>query len=154
MRDKTMLGKKENNAATSNTSQTLNTIIGRGTVFEGVMRVENSVRIDGTFKGELVCSGMLTISQSGEVYAQLEGKEVYLNGVVRGRIQAEKVRLDSQARFVGDITTSALAITEGAVFHGKCSMETGELAALYEKEFRQEGTPRSSEPIKVSSASR
>ena len=149
-----MLGKKENNAATSNTSQTLNTIIGRGTVFEGVMRVENSVRIDGTFKGELVCSGMLTISQSGEVYAQLEGKEVYLNGVVRGRIQAEKVRLDSQARFVGDITTSALAITEGAVFHGKCSMETGELAVLYEKEFRQEGTPRSSEPIKVSSASR
>jgi len=32
-------------------------------------------------------------------------------------------------------------------------METGELAALYEKEFRQEGA-RSSEPIKVSSLSR
>ncbi len=149
-----MLGKKESSAAASSGSQTLNTIIGRGTVFEGVMRVENSVRIDGTFKGELVCSGVLTISQSGEVYAQLEGKEVYLNGVVRGRIQAEKVRLDSQARFVGDITTSDLAISEGAVFHGKCSMETGELAALYEKEFRQEGTTRSAEPIKVSSASR
>lgn len=151
-----MLGKKENTSAASNSgsSQTLNTIIGRGTVFEGVMRVENSVRIDGTFKGELICSGALTISQSGEVYAQLEGKEVYLNGVVRGRIQAEKVRLDSQARFVGDITTSALAIAEGAVFHGKCSMESGELAALYEKEFRQEGAARSAEPIKVSSASR
>lgn len=148
-----MLGKKENSAA-AGSSQTLNTIIGRGTVFEGVMRVENSVRIDGTFKGELVCSGVLTISQSGEVYAQLEGKEVYLNGVVRGRIQAEKVRLDSQARFVGDITTSALAISEGAVFHGKCAMETGELAALYEKEFRQGEVPRSSESIKVSSASR
>lgn len=150
-----MLGKKENSAAAgSGSSQTLNTIIGRGTLFEGVMRVEASVRIDGTFKGELVCSGALTISQSGEVYAQLEGKEVYLNGVVRGRIQAEKVRLDSQARFVGDITTSALAISEGAVFHGKCSMETGELAALYEKEFRQEGVARPSEPIKVSSVSR
>lgn len=150
-----MLGKKDHGgAASSGSSQTLNTIIGRGTTFEGVMRVENSVRIDGTFKGELICSGVLTISQSGEVYAQLEGKEVYLNGVVRGRIQAEKVRLDSQARFVGDITTSALAIAEGAVFHGKCTMETGELAALYEKEFRQEGVARSPEPIKVSSVSR
>jgi cytoskeletal protein CcmA (bactofilin family) len=148
-----MLGKKDHGAAAGG-SQTLNTIIGRGTHFEGVMRVENSVRIDGTFKGELICSGALTISQSGEVYAQLEGKEVYLNGVVRGRIQAEKVRLDSQARFVGDVTTSALAIAEGAVFHGKCTMETGELAALYEKEFRQESVPRPSEPIKVSSASR
>ncbi|MBI2503901.1 MAG: polymer-forming cytoskeletal protein [Candidatus Latescibacteria bacterium] len=146
-----MLGKKESSTAASS-SQTLNTIIGRGTLFEGVMRVENSVRIDGTFKGELVCSGVLTISQSGEVYAQLEGKEVYLNGVVRGHIHAEKVRLDSQARFVGDVTTSALAISEGAVFHGKCSMESGELAALYEKEFRQEEPARSPEPIKVSSA--
>ena len=146
-----MLGKKESSAAASS-SQTLNTIIGRGTVFEGVMRVENSVRIDGTFKGELICSGVLTISQSGEVYAQLEGKEVYLNGVVRGRIQADKVRLDSQARFVGDITTTALAITEGAVFHGKCAMDSGELAALYEKEFRQEVPARVSEPVKVSSS--
>jgi len=148
-----MLGKKET-TATVGSGQTLNTIIGRGTVFEGVIRVENSVRIDGTFKGELICSGALTIGQSGQVYAQLQGQEVYLNGVVRGRIQAEKVRLDSQARFIGDITTSDLGIAEGAVFHGRCSMETGELAALYEREFCQEGPVRSSEPIKVSSASR
>ncbi|MGY8824838.1 MAG: bactofilin family protein [Candidatus Latescibacterota bacterium] len=119
-----MLGKKDNGAVAG--GQTLNTIIGRGTVFEGTMKVENSVRIDGVFKGELSCSGALTISQSGESYAHLEGKDIYINGVVRGTVRAEKVRLDSQTRFVGDIYTSSLSVAEGATFDGSCSMDSEE----------------------------
>lgn len=118
-----MLGKRET-GTTGGGSQTLNTIIGRGTLFEGVMKVDNSVRIDGIFKGELTCSGALTISQSGEAYAHLEGKDIYINGIVRGTVRAEKVRLDSQARFIGDVYASALSVSEGAVFHGSCSMES------------------------------
>ena len=117
-----MLGRKENGAVAGG-GQTLNTIIGRGTLFEGTMKVENSVRVDGVFKGELTCSGALTISQSGEAYAHLEGKDIYINGIVRGTVRAEKVRLDSQARFIGDIYASALSVSEGAVFHGSCSMD-------------------------------
>ena len=119
-----MLGKRENGAVAG--GQTLNTIIGRGTVFEGVMKVDNSVRIDGIFKGELSCSGALTISQSGEAYAHLEGKDIYVNGVVRGTVRAEKVRLDNQARFIGDVYTGALSVSEGAVFHGSCAMEAAD----------------------------
>ena len=119
-----MLGKKENGAVGG--GQTLNTIIGRGTIFEGVMKVDNSVRIDGVFKGELSCSGALTISQSGEAYADLEGKDIYINGIVRGKVRADKVRLDSQARFIGDVYTKALAVSEGAVFHGSCAMDTAD----------------------------
>ena len=119
-----MLGKKDNGALAG--GQTLNTIIGRGTIFEGVMKVDNSVRIDGIFKGELSCSGALTISQSGEAYAHLEGRDIYINGIVRGTVRAEKVRLDSQARFIGDVYTGALSVSEGAVFHGSCSMESAD----------------------------
>ena len=121
-----MLGKKENGAVNGG-GQTLNTIIGRGTLFEGTMKVENSVRVDGVFKGELACSGALTISQSGEAYAHLEGKDIYINGIVRGTVRAEKVRLDSQARFVGDIYATALSVAEGAIFHGSCSMDIDEV---------------------------
>ena len=119
-----MLSKKDNGTPPSTSSgQTLNTMIGKGTAFEGNMKVANSVRIDGVFKGELACSGALTISQSGEVYAHLEGNDIYINGIVRGTVRADKVRLDSQARFIGDIYTTTLAVSEGAVFHGSCSME-------------------------------
>ena len=114
-----MLGKKEGNSG----GETLNTIVGRGTLFEGVMKVDNSVRIDGTFKGELSCSGTLTIGQSGEAHAQLEGRDIYINGLVHGNLRGDKVRLDSHARVVGDISSHALSISEGAVFQGNCSME-------------------------------
>ena len=120
-----MLGKKDNGAIAGG-GQTLNTIIGRGTLFEGTMKVENSVRVDGVFKGELTCSGALTISQSGEAYAHLEGKDIYINGIVRGKVHAEKVRLDSQARFIGDIYANVLSVSEGAIFHGSCSMDIEE----------------------------
>ena len=119
-----MLGKK-NDGGISGNGQTLNTIIGRGTVFEGKMKVDNSVRVDGSFKGELSCTGSLTISQTGDVDAQLEGKDIYVNGQVHGKLRAEKVRLDSQARFVGDIEAAALQIAEGAVFHGRSTMAQG-----------------------------
>ena len=127
-----MLRKKENNSVAGNGQ--LNTIIGRGTVFEGVMKVDNSVRIDGTFKGELTCSGALTISQSGEAYAELEGRDIYINGIVR----AEKVRLDSHARFIGDVYASALSVSEGAVFHGSCSMESA--ASEIEDDTKRDGS--------------
>ena len=120
-----MLKKKDNGLAGGG-SQALNTIIGRGTSFEGTMEVENSVRIDGVFKGELNCSGALTISQTGEVHAKIGGKEIYINGTVYGTLRAEKVHLDSQTRFIGDIFSSSLSISEGAVFHGNCSMQAGE----------------------------
>jgi cytoskeletal protein CcmA (bactofilin family) len=132
-----MLGKKDNGNVAGN-GQTLNTIIGRGTVFEGVMKVDNSVRIDGTFKGELTCSGALTISQSGEAYANLEGRDIYINGIVRGTVRAEKVRLDSQARFIGDVYATALSVSEGAIFHGSCSMESA--ASEIEDSSKRDGS--------------
>ena len=156
-----MLGRKENGTAVSG-GQTLNTIIGRGTLFEGTMQVENSVRIDGIFKGELSCSGALTISQSGEAYAHLEGKEIYINGNVRGTVRAEKVRLDSQARFIGDIHSAKLAISEGAIFHGSSAMDIDEDSS--EKKFnaadessatsngRQDGQASPSDAAKSSQA--
>ena len=132
-----MLGKRDNGNVAGK-GQTLNTIIGRGTVFEGVMKVDNSVRIDGTFKGELTCSGALTISQSGEAYAHLEGRDIYINGIVRGTVRAEKVRLDSQARFIGDVYATALSVSEGAIFHGSCSMESA--ASEIEDSSKRDGS--------------
>ena len=142
-----MLGKKDSGTVVG--GQQLNTIIGRGTVFEGTMKVDNSVRIDGVFKGELNCSGSLTISQSGETHAQLEGKEIYINGIVRGSVRADKVRLDSQAHFIGDIHTKALSVAEGAVLHGKCAMDAeGDALSGDEGDGAQQSQPLTSEVVK------
>ena len=103
----------------SHKDESLETIIGPGTFFKGTMKVENSVRIEGIFNGRIFCGGSLTITPSGEVWATLEGKEVYVHGTVNGTVQAEKVQLDKESCFIGDIRTRTLSISPGAVFHGR-----------------------------------
>ena len=110
-----MLSNKKKGTSASN-GQALNTIIGRGSRFEGKLTVDNSVRIDGVFKGELVCTGELTISQSGEADATLQCKDAYIDGVVSGSVRADKVRLDTQSRFTGDVYTDSFTVSEGAIF--------------------------------------
>ena len=133
-----MLSNKKKGASTSSSSsgQALNTIIGRGSHFEGKLTVDNSVRIDGVFKGELICSGELTISQSGEADATLmQCKDAYIDGVVNGTVRADKVRLDTQSRFTGEVYTDSFTVAEGAIFHGSCSMEN------HQKKSQSAGTP-------------
>ena len=117
-----MLGKSDGHK-TADGNQ-LNTIIGLGTVFEGKMKVDNGVRIDGTFNGELQCSGNLTISQSGNSRGNLWAKEVYINGKVDGDVHADKVRLDGDACLVGDVHARTLSVADGAVLHGVCNMQS------------------------------
>ncbi len=121
-----MLSNKKKGSSTAS-GQALNTIIGRGSSFEGKLTVDNSVRIDGVFKGELVCTGELTISQSGEANATLiQCKDAYIDGVVNGTVRADKVRLDTQSRFTGEVYTDSFTVAEGSIFHGSCSMENHE----------------------------
>jgi len=118
-----MFGKRKNEAEIRR--EALGTLIGEGTFFEGTLKTEKGVRIDGIFKGELTCSGVLIINQSGEVDARIEGMDIYINGTVHGTVSGRRVELDCQACLIGDVHTRTLAISEGALFNGR-SMDMGD----------------------------
>jgi len=119
-----MFGKRKNE--TEIRREALNTLIGAGTLVEGTLKAEKSVRIDGLFQGELFCSGNLRINSSSEVNAQIEGMDIYINGTVCGTVSGERVELDRQACLIGDLYTGTLVIAEGALFQG-CSMDMGDV---------------------------
>ena len=98
------------------------TLLGTGSFCEGNLQGESTIRIDGYFKGGLSCSGRLAIGAAGEVEAEIDAVEVYVEGQVRGVVRAERVELAHRARVVGDITTHRLAITAGAWFQGRFRM--------------------------------
>lgn len=102
------------------------TIISQNTQFEGTVEKGHNVLINGIFKGALSCSGEVVTNPSSEVCALIEGKDISINGMVHGTVRAERVRLESRARFSGKIYTHALQILDGAVFRGCCFMETEE----------------------------
>ena len=101
----------------------LNTIVGKGTVIEGDLRVKNSLRIDGMVKGNVNTTDTIIIGKEGEVEGKVRAKHLLLGGKVKGNVFASgRVFLESTASIFGDIKAVRLVVDEGAFFNGKCTM--------------------------------
>ncbi len=101
----------------------LNTIVGKGTVVEGDMKVKNSLRIDGLVKGNVNTTDTIIVGKDGEVEGRVRAKHLLLGGKVKGNVFASgRVFLESTASVFGDIKAVRLVVDEGAIFDGKCTM--------------------------------
>ena len=108
----------------------LSTIIGKGTLVEGNMNVQNSLRIDGKVIGNVETTDTVIVGKEGEVEGEVRTKNVLLAGKVKGNVAASgKMFLESTAAIHGDIKASQLVVDEGAVFNGKCQMKAGKLSS-------------------------
>ena len=111
---------KEN--APESASTELN-FFGAGTVVDGTIRANNSVRIDGRVKGKLICKNTLTVGVNGEIEGEVEAKNAIIGGKIIGKIKvSEKLVLESKSVLIGDLKASKLLIDEGAVFEGNSDM--------------------------------
>lgn len=103
------------------------TLVGEGAVFEGNLVVPHPVRIDGTIRGKIETTEMLTVGKSAIVEADVVAKSAIIGGSVRGNLVIQdRLELESESKLIGDLKTRELVINDGAVFHGNCSMERGE----------------------------
>jgi cytoskeletal protein CcmA (bactofilin family) len=101
------------------------TMIGEGSVFEGTISAPHYIRIDGTAKGKIESTDALIVGATGVIEADIKAKSAVIGGKVKGNLIVEdRVELESNASFVGDLKTRDLVINEGCVFHGNCSMES------------------------------
>lgn len=100
-------------------------LLGTGTVVEGKIRTEGSIRIDGKLVGELTAKANVAVGLGGVVEGNLSGKNVTLAGKVSGTVTAaEKLVLESKSTVKGDIRATRLVVDEGAMFDGQCVMTT------------------------------
>jgi cytoskeletal protein CcmA (bactofilin family) len=92
----------------------LNTIVGRGSVIEGTLTVQSSLRVDGKIIGTV---------QVGEIEGEVRVRNAVIGGKVKNKILASgKVVLEAKSVVYGEVKTSRLVIDEGAVFEGRCTM--------------------------------
>jgi cytoskeletal protein CcmA (bactofilin family) len=98
-------------------------LIAAGTVIEGKIRSQGSVRVDGKLIGEVSASESLAVGISGEIEGNVTAKNVTVGGKVRGSINAqEKIVFEGKSVVKGDIRATRLVIDEGSTFDGKVSM--------------------------------
>ena len=100
-------------------------LVGKGTVFEGIVRAENDVRASGQVIGTLQVEGKAMISESGAVDGEIIATNADIAGRVQGEIEVEeRLVLKSTAQVDGNIETDRLVVEEGAQFTGECKMGT------------------------------
>lgn len=117
-----MFTDKNTRNKTVSTPEKLNRIV-EGTVIEGEIRSESSIRIDGKVLGATTTKGKLVVGASGIIDGEVVCQNADIEGTVTGRITCtELLTLKSTARITGDINTTKLAVEPGAVFNGQCNM--------------------------------
>lgn len=113
------------------TSGDLSGFLDVGSEFHGEMTFQDTLRIDGKFKGAIKSGRLLVIGESAEVDAEIDVDTLSVSGVLRGSVRAkERIELHDTARCQCSLDTNVLVVEEGAVFEGHCSMRTAASAGL------------------------
>jgi len=95
-----------------------------------------NLRINGSFDGKLDTRGVLTIGEKARVKANITGDTVIVAGNVTGDIIAsQKLVLVNPAHVQGNVRTSILSVSEGAILHGNCEMTSGKAPSSGDSDF-------------------
>ena len=98
-------------------------LVAPGTVIEGKVRTEGSIRVDGKIVGDLVSKADAAVGATGVVEGTVMAKNITLAGKVNGTVTAtDKLILEGKSVLNGDIRASRLVVDEGAMFDGQCAM--------------------------------
>jgi cytoskeletal protein CcmA (bactofilin family) len=101
----------------------IRTILGKETNFNGTMRFRDSLKIDGTFQGEIISDGFLYIESGAMIKADIRVGSIVIGGIVKGNVEAtERLEILTTGQVFGNIRTAKLKIADGVVFDGKCEM--------------------------------
>jgi cytoskeletal protein CcmA (bactofilin family) len=99
-------------------------VIGPRATFNGQLRCDGSIRLDGTVEGGLIeTPGNVLISESARVMADVKAKTVSVAGAYKGTIIADRVELLEKGRLWGAIHVRSFLLDEGAHFQGELVMQ-------------------------------
>lgn len=124
------MGKKAEEYAQSR----VNSVIGKGTEFEGTVRTKETFRVEGFVKGTIISAGTLIIGNGGKVDGKIEAANILVGGEAYGELYASnKIEANASGRIYGNIHTKSLIVDENAIFQGTCEMTGGKKEAAEEK---------------------
>ena len=99
----------------------LNGFLGVGTSCSGDLAFEDSMRIDGTFKGSIRSPNVLSVGETADIEADIDVGVLLVSGRVVGKIKAaDRVEIHPGGKVIGDIRAPNLITKQGAVFRGNC----------------------------------
>ena len=106
------------------TPSSSSSVIGTGLKIRGEISGNSDLRIEGEAQGEIRLSGgRVSVGNSGNVQANIDAREISIDGTLRGDLKAsESVRLGPSSNVQGSILTPRIGIEDGARLRGKVEM--------------------------------
>lgn len=104
----------------------INAFLGSGTVYEGKLTFQGSVRIDGIFSGEITSDGTLIVGKDARISGTFQVGELMLSGNLTGEVTAKRrVVVHSSGVLDGTLHTPCLLTEEGGIIDGQLFMKKG-----------------------------
>ena len=123
------------------------TVIGEEASVKGILHSQRSIRVDGTFEGEINSQGEVFIGQNSSVKANIFAKTVIIAGEVVGNIEAIKsLSVLKTGRVYGNISGDELIIAEGGIYKGNVNMDVISSKNAFEGNIK---TPLNQEKLKL-----
>ncbi len=99
------------------------TLLAKGVLIKGEIRVEGTVRIDGRLEGEIHTKGTVVIGEDGVVQGTVSAGVLINSGKVKATVTAsERVQLLKTGVLIGEIHTPSFAMEDGSKFQGLSDM--------------------------------
>ena len=108
----------------------IRSLVGEGTVVQGLLRFSGGLRIDGEVQGDVVASAddtsILVISEKARVVGTVKAGHVIINGTVIGPVESTHLlELQPKARIEGEVRYESLEMHQGASIDGALQRMSG-----------------------------
>jgi len=112
----------------------IRSLVGEGTVVQGLLRFSGGLRIDGEVQGDVVASAddtsILVISEKARVVGTVKAGHVIINGTVIGPVESTHLlELQPKARIEGEVRYESLEMHQGASIDGALQRMSGGVLA-------------------------
>ncbi|MGV3623947.1 MAG: bactofilin family protein [Archangium sp.] len=115
---------EENSVSAKPGGADIDTLLGKGSEFEGKLSFKGQVRIDGRYSGQIHTDDILVIGASAKVNAEVTAGTVIISGTVDGHIRASSVvELHKGAKVKGTIEAPNVTMEREVTFDGTMKMD-------------------------------
>lgn len=96
------------------------TVIGRGAVIEGTVRIRGRVQVDGRVEGVLEVEGTLSVGPEGRIRGEVTAEDIAVGGEIEGKVTARKhLHVVRTGKVRGEVRYDTLQIDRGALLDGR-----------------------------------
>lgn len=117
-----MKKKDQGHSATTSPSTHI-TQIKKGSIIQGNIKSQQSIRVDGHVTGDLISEERIIVGEGGHIGGNLMGSDITVDGFVNGDVLSKgSLSISGNAKIFGKIYSKDLAIERGAELNGKVNV--------------------------------